>query len=62
MLQQRPQLRDKVVALIEEYVDVFSSPDRVFGKTTLLEFDVELKPGSKPHKAKCRPLNPKQKD
>ena len=52
----------KVVKLISEYMDVFSSPEEVFGKTDLLEFDIDLKEGAKPAKARCRPLNPKQKE
>ena len=61
LLNADPALKEKVKALVREYTDVFSSPEVAFGKTSLLEFEVHLEQGSKPVKAKVRPLNPKQK-
>ena len=52
----------EVVELIREYQDVFSSPQTPFGNTDLIEFQVDLKPGSEPVQAKVRPLNPRQQE
>ena len=61
LLKADPILKEEVESLVKEYSDVFSSPEVAFGKTTLIEFEVNLKPGSKPVKAKVRPTNPKQR-
>ena len=49
-------------ALVKEYRDIFSSPERAIGKTDLVEMEIKLVPGAKPKKAACRPLNPHQRD
>ena len=61
LLNADPDLKEKVKALVREYADIFSSPEVSFGKTSLMEFEVTLEPGSKPVKAKVRPTNPKQR-
>ena len=61
MLKEHPGMLEKTKELIRRHKEVFSSPDQVIGRTNLIEFDVQLKPGTKPKKAKVRPLNPKQK-
>ena len=61
LLNADPDLKEKVKALVREYTDIFSSPEVSFGKTSLIEFEVTLEPGSKPVKAKVRPTNPKQR-
>ena len=61
LLNAGPVLKEKVKALVREYTDIFSSPEISFGKTSLMEFEVTLEPGSKPVKAKVRPINPKQR-
>ena len=62
MLTKNPGLMKKVKDLVTEYRDIFSCPDQLIGKTTLCEFSIELTPNAQPHKAKLRPLNPKQKE
>ena len=59
VLRENPNLRGKVISLIEEYLHIFSSPDEIYGHMDLREFDIELKEGTKPSKAHCCPLNPK---
>ena len=61
LLKADPNLMEKVKELVREYTDIFSSPEVAFGKTSLIEFEVHLEPGSKPVKAKVRPTNPKQR-
>ena len=61
LLKADPKLKEKLVELVREYLDIFSSPEEVFGKTSLVEFEINLEPGSKPYKAKVRPTNPKQR-
>ena len=55
-------MRTEILKLIEEYLDVFSSPDEMYGCTDLMEFSIELKEGARPSKSRCRPLNPLQKE
>ena len=62
ILQKNPKLMKRVKDLVKEYRDIFSCPDQLIGKTQLCEFSIELKPNAQPHKAKLRPLNPKQKE
>ena len=61
LLNRDPEMKEKVKDLIREFTDVFSSPEVAFGKTDLIEFEIKLKPGSQPFKAKVRPTNPKQR-
>ena len=61
MLREHPGMLEKTKELIRRHKEVFSSPDQVIGKTDLIEFDIKIKPGTKPKKARLRPLNPKQK-
>ena len=61
LLKADPSLKKKVTELVKEYTDIFSSPEVAFGKTSLIEFEINLEPGSKPYKAKVRPTNPKQR-
>ena len=61
ILKSKPELLDRVKTLVWDYRDVFSNPEQDIGKTNLIEFSVNLKPGSKPVKQKVRPLNPHQK-
>ena len=61
MLKKEPELKEKLKELIKEYSDIFSSPEQSFGKTSLIEFEIRLEPGTKPVKTKLRPINPKQR-
>ena len=62
ILKDKPKLKRKLARLLDEYQEVFSDPGNMYGKTDLMEFSVELKEGTRPVKARCRPLNPKQKE
>ena len=61
ILQANPEMMAKTKELVSSYRDVFSSPEHEIGKTSLIEFQVQLKPDTKPVKQKVRPLNPHQK-
>ena len=61
LLNEDPEMKRKVKELVREYIDIFSSPELAFGKTDLVEFEIDLEPGSKPYKTKVRPINPKQR-
>ena len=62
VLQEQPEVKKKLINLLDKYRDVFASSTRVTGTTTLIEFDIVLKQGAKPVKQKVRPLNPEQRD
>ena len=62
LLKANPAIREKLKALVREYTDIFSSPEQNIGKTDLIEFEINLEPGTRPVKQKTRPLNPKQKE
>ena len=65
-LNESPYLRDdralqeKLMALLLDNFDAISIDDNDFGKTNLVRFRIDLKPGTEPHKARVRPLNPMQ--
>ena len=56
-LLSSPLLLGQAVALLLKYYKVFSWDGKP-GKTTLIEHDIRLKPGTQPYRAKCRPVNP----
>ena len=61
LLSDRPDVREKVRQVLRKHWKVFSTESRLIGETDLLEFEVELEPGAKPHRGKVRPLNPTMK-
>ena len=60
ILRTNPQLQTKLIQLLMENFDAISISDNDFGKTNLVRFRIDLKPGTEPHKARVRPLNPMQ--
>ena len=60
ILWTNPQLQTKLIQLLMENFDAISISDNDFGKTNLVRFRIDLKPGTEPHKARVRPLNPMQ--
>ena len=63
ILKKNPVIKGKLIELVSGYADVFCDPEGVqIGTTSLIEFDVELKEGSKPVRQRLRPLNPKQRE
>ena len=61
LLAQRPDVQEKVFQILRRHWKVFSSEARLIGETDLIEFEIELEPGTKPHRGKVRPLNPTMK-
>ena len=61
LLAERPDVREKVFQILRKHWKVFSSEARLIGETDLIEFEIELEPGTKPHRGKVRPLNPTMK-
>ena len=61
LLADRPDAKERVRQILRKHWKVFSSEARLIGETDLLEFEVELEPGAKPHRGKVRPLNPDMK-
>lgn len=51
-----------VKRLLKRYAHIFANKKQEIGETDMIEFDVVLKPGSRPVKAKVRPLNPAQEE
>ena len=62
LLKERPDVKQKVIKLIHQYWTVFGEIGVSTGCTDLTEFDIKLKEGAVPHRAKVRPLNPAQMD
>ena len=61
MLKTRPDLHQRVWQILKKQWTVFSSEAQIIGQTDLIEFEVELVPGTKPFRGKVRPLNPAMK-
>ena len=53
ILTEKLELKRKLARLLEEYQEVFSDPEHMYGKTDIMELLVELKEGTKPLKARC---------
>ena len=53
ILKDKLKLKKKLARLLDEYQEVFSDPEHMYGKTDMMEFSVELKEGTKPVKARC---------
>ena len=62
ILNKNPQIKEQLIGLIKEYQDIFADPESQVGETDLVEFDIDVKPGSIPHRSKVRPLNPAQRE
>ena len=62
ILKDKPKLKKKLARLLDEYQEVFSDPEHMYGKTDMMEFSVELKEGTRPVKVRCQPLNHKQRE
>jgi dUTPase len=55
-----PEAMSKVEDLLVEFSDTVSKHKTDYGKTDLVELNIDLVPGAKPFKGRARPLNPKQ--
>ena len=58
ILKKNPAVKQKLMEILEKYQEVFSSPEKIIGRTNLIEFNVKITPGSKPVRERIRPLNP----
>ena len=62
VLKANPEIQKKAVRLVMEFADIFGEKGKSeVGVTDLVEFEIELKPGTRPVKQKVRTLNPHQK-
>ena len=62
LLSKYPQLKKKAIEVVQRHWAVFGEPGKSIGKTDLIEFEVQVPPGTKPIKQRNRPLNPKQEE
>ena len=63
VLKANPEIQKKAIKLVMEYADIFGEKGKKeMGLTDLVEFEIDIKPGTKPVKQKVRPLNPHQKE
>ena len=61
MLKENPDILTRLKEIITKHADVFSNPEANIGETSLIEFDILLKPDATPVCHRLRPLNPDQK-
>ena len=59
LLSKHPDIQEEAIKLVSEYHDLFSEAGDP-GVTDLIEFNITLKDGAQPIKARTRPLNPTQ--
>merc|ERR1711973_481748 len=63
VMQRNPDAKKKMKKILEEYESVFTSGSRTVGSTPKeFEFQIKVKPDSKPVKQTLRPLHPLLKD
>merc|ERR1712015_204722 len=60
LLQANPCQRKKVIDAFMHNLAAVAQHSHDYGDTDLLQFHLQIKPGSKPVRDKCRPLNPIQ--
>ena len=48
MLKEKPELKRNLARLLDEYQEVFSKRDQMYGKTDIMEFSVELRRAPSP--------------
>ena len=60
IIKQKPELKEEVIQLFLENRAAIAVTDHDYGKTNLVKFQIELKPGATPVHMKLRPLNPFQ--
>ena len=60
LLQQNPKIKAKLISGLLANFDCISVSSSDFGRTDIMDFHIDLKPGSQPVNQKVRPLNPKQ--
>ena len=58
VLKRNPAEKQKLMDILIKYQEVFSSPEKIIGRTNLIEFQIKVIPGSQPVRERVRPLNP----
>ena len=58
VLQGDPKTMRKLEDLLLEYFDIISVHKTDYGRTDMLEMEIDLVPGAKPYKGRCLPINP----
>mgnify|MGYP003312821645 CR=1 FL=1 len=62
LLTRNPHIKAQLLEIIKNYQHVFADPESEVGETDLVEFDIEVKPGTQPYRSKVRPLNPTMRE
>ena len=57
-----PRAVREVENLLLEYYDVLSKSKTDYGRTDMIELEIDLLPGAKPYKGRCLPINPKEEE
>jgi hypothetical protein len=60
LVTDNPGVREKLIQIFLDNWDAISVSDSDYGQTDLMKFVIEVPPGTKPVRAKVRPLNPMQ--
>ena len=60
LLQANPRQLKEIIDAFMHNLNAVAKHSHDFGNTDLLQFHLQIKPGSKPVRDKCRPLNPIQ--
>ena len=59
-LNQHPKLKEEIIDIFMQNREAIAVNDYDYGNTTLMKFTIDIPPGTKPVRAKVRPLNPFQ--
>ena len=59
-LNQHPKIKEEIVDIFMQNRDAIAINDYDYGNTQLMKFTIDIPPGTKPVRAKVRPLNPFQ--
>ena len=59
-LNQKPKIKEEIVNIFMENREAIAVNDYDYGNTKLMKFTIDIPPGTKPVRAKVRPLNPIQ--
>lgn len=60
ILANKPEVKEMIVQIFMEHFDAIAINDADYGKTDMVRFQINIPPGTRPVRAKLRPLNPVQ--
>ena len=60
LLKDHPEKREAIIQIFVDNKEAIARHDHDYGMTSLVQFNIELKPDAEPSVAKLRPLNPFQ--